>query len=70
MTKEIDVNNVALFQDGKLMAFGHLNGYSEEDGEFKTNVIIEKGTLNCGEQLMQICREYDVMTDNVGFSIQ
>lgn len=65
---EIDHSKVVLFQDGKLKAFGTITEYNEVDGKFKTNIKVDKGSLLCGEHVMQICREYDVPIDNVGFS--
>jgi hypothetical protein len=67
--KEVDPNNVALFQFGKLVAFGTVIQYDEEeDGKFKSNVVINKGQLLAGQIQMQICREYDVIKDNCGLS--
>ena len=66
--KEIDPNNVALFQCGKLVAFGTMIQYEETDGEFSSNVVIDKGQLITGDIKMQVCREYNVITDNCGMS--
>lgn len=66
--KEVDPNNVALFQEGKLVAFGTMIRYEETDGEFSSNVVIDKGQLITGDIQMQVCREYDVITDNCGMS--
>lgn len=66
--KEINLNNVALFQNGKLVAFGTITKYEETDEVFNSNIVIDKGQLETGEIQMQICREYDVITENCGMS--
>lgn len=66
--KETNPNNVALFQDGKLVAFGTITRYEEVDDTFNSNVAIDKGQLCTGDIQMQICREYDVILDNCGMS--
>ena len=66
--KEIDPNKVVLFQEGKLVAFGTMIKYEETDGEFSSNVVIDKGQLTTGDIQMQVCREYNVITDNCGMS--
>ena len=66
--KEIDPNKVVLFQEGKLVAFGTMIKYEETDGEFSSNVVIDKGQLTTGDIQMQVCRESNVITDNCGMS--
>ena len=53
-----------IFQDGKMQAFASHLDYREGQEDFKLNVRVTKGHLECGEHIMDITREYDVVADN------
>lgn len=60
--------NVAVFQDGKLRAFGSLRDYAEKEDTWSGNVLVTKGSLEGGEHQMQVMREYNVVEENCGMS--
>lgn len=64
--KEIDPTSVAVFQEGKLRAFGKITSYTETDSAFNSTIKVEKGTLLTGEHQCNIAREYDVCVDGIG----
>lgn len=70
MSKEVDHRNVAIFQEGKLRAFGTITSYTEEGDQFDSTIQVDKGSLMTGDHQMQICREYDVFTDTSGIWVQ
>lgn len=54
-----------IFQDGKMQAFASHIDYKENQEDFKLNVRVTKGSLQCGEHVMDIMREYNIVADGV-----